>query len=52
MKRGISKDVKWQNKHDFLQLPLSALDKLNVSTKGTEGIAHEKMVEFQGRQFS
>ena len=26
------RDVRWENKHEFLSLPLEAIDRLNVST--------------------
>lgn len=28
------KDVRWENKHEFLTLPLSAIDKMNARTTG------------------
>lgn len=27
-----AKDIRWENKHEFLELPLEAMDKFNVST--------------------
>lgn len=29
-------DVKWENKHEFLSLPLDALDKFNTTAKGKQ----------------
>ncbi|KAK5138079.1 hypothetical protein LTR08_005877 [Meristemomyces frigidus] len=30
------RDVRWENKHEFLDLPLDALDKMNVKVRGKE----------------
>ena len=46
------KDVHWENKHEFLSLPLDAVDKFNVraKTKGQE--RPDTPGELKGRQFS
>jgi len=45
------KDVRWENKHEFLALPLDALDKLN--TKAREHHARPDTTgELKGRQFT
>ncbi|KAI7287963.1 hypothetical protein KC345_g289 [Hortaea werneckii] len=38
------KDTRWDNKHEFLDLPLDKMDKLNVKTRGKE----EKPTESSG----
>lgn len=43
------RDVRWENKHDFLSLPLDALDKFNAST-GTS--RQGSTTEIKPRQFS
>lgn len=45
------KDVRWENKHDFLSLPLDAMDKFNVSTS-KEQTNPATAGELKRRQFS
>jgi len=45
------KDVRWENKHDFLSLPLDALDKFNVSTSKDQANP-VATGDLKGRQFS
>lgn len=44
------KDVRWENKHEFLALPYDALDKFNIST--SEGKAGSSGGQVKGRQFT
>lgn len=45
------RDVKWENKHEFLSLPLEAMDMLNVKAK--ERAANQSNVDGIGqKQFS
>ena len=30
------REVRWENKHEFLDLPLDALDKMNIKARGKE----------------
>ena len=30
------RDVRWENKHEFLNLPLDALDKMNIKARGKD----------------
>ena len=46
------KDVVWKNKKEFLNLPLDAMDKFNVSTKGTENARPDATGDLKGRQFT
>lgn len=46
------KDVRWENKHEFLNLPLEALDKLNIKVRtGSDGRLDEAG-EIPGKKFS
>lgn len=46
------KDTRWENKHEFLDLPLDKMDKLNVKTRGKEEKPTESSGIATGRQFS
>ena len=45
------KDVRWTNKHEFLNLPLDALDKLNIKAQGSDA-RPDTTGELKGRQFT
>ncbi|KAK4548942.1 hypothetical protein LTR36_008715 [Oleoguttula mirabilis] len=45
------KDVRWENKHEFLDLPLNALDKMNVKVRGKDARPDETGVP-GGKQFT
>ena len=45
------KDVRWKNKHEFLDLPLDALDKLNIKARG-QAARPDATGELKGRQFT
>lgn len=45
------KDVRWENKHEFLDLPLNALDKMNVKVGGKAARPDEMGVP-AGKQFT
>lgn len=44
------KDVKWENKHEFLSLPYDAMDQFNVSLKEKRRESQAEPVK--GRQFT
>ena len=47
------REVKWKNKHQFLELPLDKLDKFNLSNIGHEGdLAKRRVGELPGRKFT
>ncbi len=47
------KDVHWENKHEFLNLPLDKLDKFNISSKYREKLRPDSTgEEIQGRSFT
>jgi hypothetical protein len=45
------KDIKWENKHEFINLPLDAIDKMNVSLKEKRNSIPGPQ-EIMGKQFS
>lgn len=45
-------EVKWKNKHQFLELPLDKLDKFNLSKVGYEGEQAERLRQLPGRKFT
>ncbi|EMC95688.1 hypothetical protein BAUCODRAFT_499052 [Baudoinia panamericana UAMH 10762] len=45
------RDVRWENKHEFLSLPLEALDKLNIKARGKEAKPTDAG-DVKGRQFT
>lgn len=47
------REVKWKNKHQFLELPMDMLDKLNLSNVGQEeGLAKKRAEDLPGRKFT
>lgn len=48
-KEFVQSQIRWKNKHEFLSLPLAALDALNTDEKGTEP---EKNREYPTKTFS
>lgn len=46
------KDVRWENKHEFLDLPLDALDKVNMKVRGKGEKSSSESSISTGRQFS
>ena len=49
----MEKDVHWENKHEFLNLPLDKLDKFNVSARIEEKKQPSTTGEMpQGKQFT
>ena len=46
------KDVHWENKHEFLNLPLDAVDKFNISAKSKEKERPDSIGGSKGRQFT
>ncbi|KAK5168836.1 uncharacterized protein LTR77_006145 [Saxophila tyrrhenica] len=46
------KDVHWENKHEFVNLPLDKLDKFNISAKYHEKLRPDATSEIKGRSFT
>jgi hypothetical protein len=46
------KDVHWENKKEFLSLPLDALDKFNISAKSKDYQRPDTTGELKKRQFT
>jgi hypothetical protein len=46
------RDVRWENKHEFLNLPIDALDKLNVKARERREQKLENSTEIPARQFT
>jgi hypothetical protein len=47
------KDVHWENKHEFLDLPLAKLDKFNISAKYKDKMRQDVTpAEVKGRQYT
>ena len=46
------KDVRWENKKEFLSLPLDAMDKFNISAKSKDYQRHDTTGELKKRQFT
>jgi hypothetical protein len=52
-KEYAEREVKWKNKHQFLELPLDKLDKFNLSSMGHEEEQGKKRAEaLQGKKFT
>jgi hypothetical protein len=46
------KDVRWENKKEFLSLPYDAMDKFNISAKTKDSQRPDTTGEVKGRQFT
>ena len=49
------KDVRWKNKHEFLNLPMDKLDKFNIKARINKELERPDSVggkEMKGRQFT
>lgn len=46
------KDVRWDNKHEFLNLPLDAVDKINARMRENQARATSTGVDVQRKQFT
>ena len=46
------RDVHWENKHEFLSLPIDAVDNFNISAKIKEMEKPNTTGEMKGKQFT
>ena len=46
------KDVRWDNKHEFLNLPLDAVEKINARRRENKAGATQTAGDVQGKKFT